>query len=103
MQVISIKSLEVPPPLPSPGPGGGGTVQTAGSSGGGGGGSNSNSAMLVGIIAALGVCAALASLVAVVLYRRGKRRRAGNDYSNNPIYGANGARVGCRVLHFTFP
>ena len=57
--------------------------------------------MLVGIIAALGVCAALASVVAVVLYRRGKRRRAGNDYANNPIYGANGARVGYGV--FTFP
>ena len=48
--------------------------------------------MLVGIIAALGVCAILSSVVAVVLYRRNRKRRSQYDYANNPIYGASGAK-----------
>ena len=48
--------------------------------------------MLIGIVAALGVCAALASVVAIILYRRARCRRAQYDYANNPIFGASGAK-----------
>ena len=49
----------------------------------------------MGIVAALGVCAVIAAVTAVVLYRRGRAKRSGNEHASDPIFGRKANKKVC--------